>query len=194
MLSQRGRRLTPQWQQRKTKADQSLHKLLLARSPCTIWLCMYQWSIRQLKLPAGSPSRWQTFKPPAWAPAIWFVWPNNACGLTSDLNVRSTECKPCTAIGKILKSVILDHDFDAQKLCAEPNQEIQTVFVGPIYKEKGNEKYFFDSIDCLSKNHAPCIFDKANGSNVAKFSDMYKSTSGVSRTIRSDQANCLVLY
>ena len=41
-----------------------------------------------------------------------------------ELIVKSTECKPCTAIGKNLKSVIPAKQFTPHIPCVEPNQEI----------------------------------------------------------------------
>ena len=55
------------------------------------------------------------------------------------LIVKSTECKPCTAIGKNLKSVIPAKQFQPHIPCAEPNQEIQIDFGEPIVDEKENE-------------------------------------------------------
>ena len=50
--------------------------------------------------------------------------------------VRSTECKPCTAINKNLKSVIPAKQFHPQIPCVEPTQEIQIDFGGRFYDEK----------------------------------------------------------
>ena len=52
-----------------------------------------------------------------------------------ELIVKASECKPCTAIGKNLKSIIPAEQFTP---CVEPNQEIQIDFGGPIFDEKGN--------------------------------------------------------
>ena len=50
--------------------------------------------------------------------AIYCSWPY----MSSELSVRSTECKPCTAIGTNLKSVILAKQFHSHISCAELNQ------------------------------------------------------------------------
>ena len=68
----------------------------------------------------------------------------------SELIVRATECKPCTVIGKNLKSVIPAKQFNPHIPCVEPNQEIQIDFGGPIFDEKGNEVYFLAAIDRFS--------------------------------------------
>ena len=56
-----------------------------------------------------------------------------------ELIVKATECKPCTVIGKNLKSVIPAKQFNPHIPCVEPNQDIRIDFGGPIFDEKGNE-------------------------------------------------------
>ena len=109
-----------------------------------------------------------------------------------ELIAKSTECKPCTAIGKNHKSIIPAKQFTPHIPCVEPNQEIQIDFGGPIFDEKGNEVYFFAAIDRFSKYPTAYIYDKANGPNVLKFLDMYIETHGIPRSIRLDQAKCLI--
>ena len=109
-----------------------------------------------------------------------------------ELIVKATECKPCTVIGKNLKPVIPAKQFNPHSPCVEPNQEIQIDFGGPVFDEKGNEVYFLAAIDHFSKYPTACIYDKANGPNVIKFLDMYIENHGISRSIRLDQAKCLV--
>ena len=108
------------------------------------------------------------------------------------LIVKATECKPCTVIGKNLKSVIHAKQFNPHVPCVEPNQEIQIDFGGPIFDEKGNENYFLAAIDRFSKYPTACIYDKANGPSVLKFLDMYIENHGIPRSIRLDQAKSLV--
>ena len=109
-----------------------------------------------------------------------------------ELIVKSTECKPCTAIGKNLKSIIPAKKFTPHIPCVEPNQEIQIDFWGPIFDERGNEVYFLAAIDRFSKYPTAYIYDKANGPNVLKILDMYIETHGIPRSIRLDQAKCLI--
>ena len=109
-----------------------------------------------------------------------------------ELIVKATECKPCTVIGKNLKSVITAKQFNPHIPCVEPNQEIQIDFGGPIFDEKCNDVYFLAAIDRFSKYPTACIYDKANGQNVLKFLDMYIEKHGIQRPIRLDQAKCLV--
>ena len=109
-----------------------------------------------------------------------------------ELFVKITECKTCTVTGKNLKSVIPAKQFHPHIPCVEPNQEIQIDFGGPIFDEKGNEIYFLAAIDRFSKYPTTCIYEKANGLNVLKFLDMYVENHGIPRSIRLDQAKCLV--
>ena len=48
--------------------------------------------------------------------------------MNRELIVKATECKPCTAIGKNLKSVIPATQFGPHIPCVEPNQENQIDF------------------------------------------------------------------
>ena len=52
--------------------------------------------------------------------------------------------------------------------------------------------YFLTAIDRFSKYPTVYIYDKANGPNVLKLLDMYIETHGIPRSIRLDQAKCLV--
>ena len=60
-----------------------------------------------------------------------------------EIIVKTTECKPCTAIGKNLTSVILAKHFKTHLPCVEPNQEFPSDFGGPFFDEKGNEVNLF---------------------------------------------------
>ena len=112
--------------------------------------------------------------------------------MNRDLLVRATECKPCTAIGKNLKSIILAKQFQAHKPCTVPNQPIQIDFAGPINNEKGHEIFILTCNDIFSKYPSAEIFDNAKAYNVIKFLDSYIQTHGVPRSLRIDQARCLI--
>ena len=109
-----------------------------------------------------------------------------------ELIVKATECKPCTVIGKNLKSVIPAKQFTPHIPCVEPNQENQIDFEGPIFDEKNKEVYFLAAIDRFPKYPTAYMYEKANGPNVLKFLDMYIATHGIPRSIRLDQAKCLI--
>ena len=108
------------------------------------------------------------------------------------LIAKPTECKPCTAIGKNLKSVIPAKQYNPHIPCVEPNQENQIDFGGPIFDEKGNEIYFLAAIGRFSKYPTAFIYDNANGPNVLRFLDMYIENHGIPRSIRLGQAKCSV--
>ena len=106
--------------------------------------------------------------------------------INRDLLVRARECKPCTAIGKNLKSIIPAKQCQAHQPCKVPNQEIQIDFAGPTNKEKDHEIYVLTSIDKFFKYPSA---ENANTSNVIKFLDNYIK---VHRSLRIDQALCLI--
>ena len=111
-----------------------------------------------------------------------------------DLLVKAIECKSCTAIGKNLKPVIPAKQFKAHSPCIVPDQEIQIDFAGPINIEKEHEIYILTCFDRFSKYPFAEIFENANASNVIKFLDNYLHTQGVPRSLRIDQARCLIGY
>ena len=112
--------------------------------------------------------------------------------MNRDLLVKAIECKSCTAIGKNLKSVIPAKQFKAHTPCIVPNQEMQIDFAGPINNEKEHEIYILTCFDRFSKYPSAEFVDNANSSNVIKFSDNYIQIHGVPRSLRIDQARCLV--
>ena len=111
--------------------------------------------------------------------------------MNRELIVKATECKPCTVIGKNLKSIFPAKQFNPHIPRVEPNQEIQIDFGGPIFDEKGNEVYVLAAVDRFSKYLTAYICDKSNGPNVLNFLDMYIEIHGIPRSIRLDQAKCL---
>ena len=112
----------------------------------------------------------------------------------SEILNKAATCKPCTDIGKNLKSVIPASKWKPLLPCTEPNEEIQIDFGGPITNEKDQDTYFLACIDRFSKYPSVEVFDKANGPNVLKFLDDYIQIHGVPRNIRLDQARCLIGY
>ena len=105
---------------------------------------------------------------------------------------KTSDCVPCTDIGKNLKPTIPKSNWHPHKACQEPNEEIQIDFGGPIINDKDKDIYFLTCIDRYSKYPTVRIFDNANGVNVVKFLHDYAYTHGIPRTIRLDQATCLV--
>ena len=83
--------------------------------------------------------------------------------MNSHLLVRAIESKPCTAIGKNLKSKILANLFQPHTPCIVPKQESQTKFSRPINNEKEHE--ILICIDHFSKYPSAKTFDNANTSN-----------------------------
>ena len=109
-----------------------------------------------------------------------------------EILAKASDCVPCTDIDKNLKSVIPKSKWYPHKACQEPNEEIQIDFGGPITNDKDKDIYFLACIDRYSKYPTARIFEHANGTNVVKFLRDYAYTHGIPRTIRLDQATCLV--
>ena len=109
-----------------------------------------------------------------------------------EILAKTSDCVPCTDIGKTLKPIIPKSKWHPHKACQEPNEEIQIGFGGPIINDKDKDIYFLTCIDRYSKYPTVRIFDNANGVNVVTFLRDYAYTHGIPRTIRLDQATCLV--
>ena len=105
---------------------------------------------------------------------------------------KTSDCAPCTEIGKNLKTLTPKSKWHPHKACQEPNEEIQIDFGGPIINDKDKDIYFLTCIDRYSKYPTVRIFDNADGVNVVKFLRDYAYTHGIPQTIRLDQATCLV--
>ena len=109
-----------------------------------------------------------------------------------EILAKTSDCAPCTDIGKNLKPIIPKSKWHPHIACQEPNEEIQIDFGGPIINDKDKDIYFLTCIDRYSKYPTVRIFDNANGVNVVKFLRDYAYTHGIPRTIRLEQATCLV--
>ena len=107
--------------------------------------------------------------------------------MNRELIVKATECKPCTVIGKNLKSEIPGKPFWPHMPCVEPNQEIQFDFGGAFFGEKGNEVFFIAARNHFSKYPTACIYEKANRPDVLNFLDMNIENRGIPRFIPLDQ-------
>ena len=91
-----------------------------------------------------------------------------------------------------MKPIVPKSKWHPHKVCQEPNEEIQIDFAGPIINDKDKDLFFLTCIDRYSKYPTVRLFDNANGVNVVKFLRDYAYTHGIPRTIRLDQATCLV--
>ena len=109
-----------------------------------------------------------------------------------EISAKTFDCVPRTEIGKILKPIVPKSKWHPHKACPEPKEEIQIDFGGPIINDQDKYVYFQTCIDRYSKYPTVRIFEKANGANVVKFLRDYAYNHGIPRTIRLDQATCLV--
>ena len=109
-----------------------------------------------------------------------------------EILAKTSDCIPCTEIGKKLKPLTPKSKWQPHKLGHKPNEEIQIDFGGPILNEKDKEIYFLTCVDRYSKYPTAEIFEKGNGANVVNFLRKYAFNHGITRRIRLDQATCLV--
>ena len=105
---------------------------------------------------------------------------------------KAAKCRPCTNIGKNLKTVIPASKWKPNKNCSKPNEQIQTDFSGQIKIEKDQDSKFLECIDCLSKHPTKELFDKNNGPNVVKLLDDYIQSHGIARNIRLGQSGFFI--
>ena len=129
------------------------------------------------------PGSWGMISPSQY---VW--WPY----IHREILAKTSDYVPCTDTGKNLKPIIPKSKGHPHKACQEPNEEIQIDFGGPIIIDQDKSVCFLTCIDRYSKYPTVRIFEKANGANVVKFLRDYAYTQGIPRTIRLDQAICLV--
>ena len=86
-----------------------------------------------------------------------------------EILAKTSDCVPCTDIGKNLKPIIPKSKWHPHKACQEPNEEIHIEFGGPIINDQDKDVYFLTCIDRYSKYPTVRIVEKANGANVVKF-------------------------
>ena len=89
--------------------------------------------------------------------------------LHREILAKTSDCVPCTGIGKNLKPVIPKSKWRQDKACEDSNKEIQIDFAGLILNKKSKEIYFPICIDRYSKYPTVEFFEKANAINVVKF-------------------------
>ena len=70
--------------------------------------------------------------------------------MNRELLDRAIVCKPCTAMGTILKSIIPSKQYQAYKPCIGSNQEIQIDFARPVNKEKDLEIFILTCLPLYS--------------------------------------------
>ena len=74
---------------------------------------------------------------------IW--WPFKIRDLFNEMKT----CRPCTAFGKILKSVTQKSNWATLPPYSEPNEEIQIDFGGPMFDGQGKEVHLLACIGCF---------------------------------------------
>ena len=109
-----------------------------------------------------------------------------------EILAKTSDCVPCTDIVKNLKPFIPKSKWYPHKACQGPNEEFQIDLGGPILNDQNKDIYFLRCIDRYSKYPTVRIFEKANGANLVEFALDYAYTHGIPRTIRLDQATCLI--
>ena len=69
-----------------------------------------------------------------------------------EILAKTSDCVPCTDIGKNLKPITPKSKWHPHKACQEPNEEIQIQidFGGPIINDKDKDIYFLTCIDRYS--------------------------------------------
>ena len=68
-----------------------------------------------------------------------------------EILAKTSDCVPCTDIGKNLKPIIPKSKWYPHKACQEPNEEIQIDFGGPILNHQNKDIYFLTCIERFFK-------------------------------------------
>ena len=115
------------------------------------------------------------------AQLIWFP------RIHREIVLMAQKCKPCTAIGKNLKSIIPKNKHTHLNDLQEPNEEVQIDFTGPI-QDKNKDTYILVSVDRFSRYPHAKAYHNCDTETAIEFLKSYMTFHGIPRSLRCDQA------
>ena len=118
--------------------------------------------------------------------SVAFWWP----GIQREMQEKAESCPSCRAAGKNIVTQIPSTEKNTLEILAEPNQEIQLDFAGPIKLKTRGDVYILVAIDRLSKWPTAQICKSTDTRTVLKFLTKYFTDNGIPRIIRTDIGSC----
>ena len=115
------------------------------------------------------------------AQLIWFP------RIHREIVIMAQRCKPCTAIGKNLKSIIPKNKHTHLNNLQEPNEEVQIDFTGPTL-DNNKDTYILVSVDRFSRYPHAKAYHNCNTETAIEFLKSYMTFHGIPRSLRCDQA------
>ena len=112
-----------------------------------------------------------------------FWWPR----MTEAIQKKCETCLPCKMSGKNIKPNIPSTEINSLPPLANPNEEIQLDFIGPM-TENNRRFYILLSMDRYSKWPAASFCTSTDGETAVKFLDQYIRLNGIPKIIRTDKA------
>ena len=107
----------------------------------------------------------------------------------SKIVAQAQSCRHCIEKGKNLKSITPKTNLGSLPPLAEPNEEIQMYFAGPIpYKNNTQNNYLLVTFDRLSRYPHAEIFNNCDTNTAIEYLEKYCKVNGIPRSIRCDQA------
>ena len=113
---------------------------------------------------------------------IWFPRIHRETGTLTQ------NCQPCIKIGKNLKPIIPKNKTSELPPLAEPNEEVQLDFAGPIIDEQRKESYIIASVDRYSRYPHAKVYHNCDAETAIEHLNQHINFHGIPRNIRCDQA------
>ena len=119
----------------------------------------------------------------ALAKLIWYPQ------IHSEIVARAQSCKHCIEKRRNLKPIIQITNLGSLPTLADPNEEIQMDFAGPIpFKNNTQNNYILVTVDRISRYPHAEIFNNCDTNTAIEYLERYCKVHGIPRSIRCDQA------
>ena len=110
--------------------------------------------------------------------------------LYREIYYHGKNCIQCIKAGKNLKVILGTNNTDKLPILAEPNEEVDLDFAGPLEKNWGNSKYLLLCIDRFSKFPSAKVVNNTSASSILAFMTDYCHLHGFPKSIRVDHGSC----
>ena len=104
-----------------------------------------------------------------------------------DIVALAQRCKQCTKTGKNLKPILPRNKYAKLPTQAEPNEEIQMDFAGPI-TNNNRDTYILVTVDRYSRYPHAEIYNNCDTNTAINYLKDYIKFHGIPRSLRCDQA------
>ena len=104
-----------------------------------------------------------------------------------DIVILAEECRSCTRYGKNANYIIPKNSAKPLPLLAQPGQELQLDYAGPLEDHKGKKIYLLVAFDRYFKFPSVKVTKSTGGKSTIKFRRTYIDPHGIPDSIKTDQ-------